>query len=992
MAEQTLKPKAILFCLLATSCFAQKVNFQGLHVEKKPGASTGPAVIEVDGKTKKLAQHALQAWPVMNAQNALVLVESRDKKAPVESHLRFYEGTTRKYRDLGPVGLSSAEISEHKLSNGAWAFVLSGAIGGQPTIVVSGIHAVHGFIPASRDAQIQSDDLKYSTTSGAQKSVPLDLLLAEKTDTIYQPSDSPVKYVQFESDGTAVLGGTDNNYHAGKWRTDGESMTVFDENKQPLVWPRNSLKPVSGIPAETRLNVRLLEPLGSAKAKTGDPVHAVLISPGTIHNDILLPQGSQFNGKLVQAHGVNWGVRHETAALTVDFDSIKLPDGTTLEAHTRLDAVENSRETVKNGTVQGVRATGTIGYSAESKIQSVAALDPVSYLFTATAATATLGFAEPEILYPAGTELLVSFTTPLITSKTYPRNVPEFPNDSADQQKLAQLVRNLPFRTATKGSNKPSDLTNLVFIGSPDGLRRAFKAAGWITVDTLTAASTFMTMKTVGGNEIYNQAPMSTLLLDERPPIVTLTKTTDTFSSRHHLRIFDPLVKYNDQIVLTSSSTQDIGIAFSRKQKTFIHVIDGYIDNERSKVVNDLEFTGCVEAMDLVPRPWVPQDAYNSTGDKLNTDGAIAVMRISSCTDPRTTPTTPAEKSNRFKRVTRDTVLSVKNDVYRGNLIYQGVSGGLWAHNYLTTHDQLKPESGAWRTTDASGSEFKGLGNVSPERQQPQGADAAESAAAKALEEQHKWDPPHYEIAIEGGYLNFPNKRQELTTVEAISQDALTNPNQQYPIYVTGLGNQFLSGWSVGVSLTLNTWKWFSNEFRYSYERGRYQYANIFTKPDTYLEEGTSGLATRQFEYNLVWNLRPKTSRWRPYIAGGPALLMTSLTDVTLKKPSGPFKLGLKNVGLIIAAFQAGNTPPLDGGGVFAIGLNYGAGIKYRLTPRFTIRADWKQTWSRNPQFVSESYTSQYFVDEGYNATITHTGTGNAFLQQRIALGFAFTF
>ncbi len=61
---------------------------------------------------------------------------------------------------------------------------------------------------------------------------------------------------------------------------------------------------------------------------------------------------------------------------------------------------------------------------------------------------------------------------------------------------------------------------------------------------------------------------------------------------------------------------------FSSKQKPFIHVIDQYIDNERSKVVNDLEFTGCVQAMELVPRPWAPQDAYNSTGDRLRTDGA----------------------------------------------------------------------------------------------------------------------------------------------------------------------------------------------------------------------------------------------------------------------------------------------------------------------------------------------------------------------------------
>ena len=155
----------------------------------------------------------------------------------------------------------------------------------------------------------------------------------------------------------------------------------------------------------------------------------------------------------------------------------------------------------------------------------------------------------------------------------------------------------------TAGSNKPSDLTNLVFLGTADAVRRAFEAADWVPTDQLTAHSTFTTMRTLGGNQSYKQAPMSVLLLDERAPIFTLTKTTNTFNSRHHIRIFNPNANFAGVPALTASSTQDIGIAFSGKQKTFIHVIDQHIDNERSKVVNDLELTGCVEAAELIPRP-----------------------------------------------------------------------------------------------------------------------------------------------------------------------------------------------------------------------------------------------------------------------------------------------------------------------------------------------------------------------------------------------------
>ncbi len=976
----------------------QQAIFSDIHVDKKPGQEVGVAVVTIAGKPKQLTHHALEAWPIMNGQNALVLVSATNKKAPGEHHLRFYEGATRKFRDLGVIPLSSAELQQGKQTDGDWVFVLSGVVSGRAVIVAAGMNGVHGLLEGASGAKLQDDSITFTTASGQIKTLPVKALLATDMTAIYEVNASNgggVRYVQFLRDGTAVEEEANGQFHTSKWRTDGERMILTEPEGSEREWLQTALTPVKGVPASTRLAVRLLEPLASESVKAGDPVNAVLMSPATIDNAILIPQGSEFSGMITQAHGVGWAIKHETAALTLEFDKLKLPDGTSLAIHTQLYQVENSREDVNNkGKIQGIRSTGTPGHSAESKIASVAALDPVSYLFTATAATATLGFAEPEILYPAGTEMLIQLTAPLITSKTYPRAVPEFSGSAAEQKQLAQLIRNLPFRTATKAGNKPSDLTNLAFIGSPEALRRAFKAAGWIAVDTLTAGSTFMTIKTVGGNQVYNQAPMSTLLLDERPPIFTLTKTTDTFSSRHHLRVFDPLMKYEGETVLTSSSTQDIGIAFSSKQKTFIHVIDEYIDNERSKVVNDLEFTGCVEAMDRIPRPWVPRDAYNSTGDRLRTDGAIAVMRISDCRNPRTTPDGQPERPNRLKRVTRDTVLTLRNDVIRGNVGYQGVTGILWVRKYFATKDQLKPQEGAWRKTDQSGTQFNGVGNIPRERQSSESitpantaSDEAAERSAQALVKAHRWDPPRYEIGVQGGYLSYPVLRTEADLITVIPDDG--NPNGTYQ---TSLGNAFRGGWTASVYAALNTWNHFSNLFSYTYEHGQYEYLSYYTLPEPEIILGYSSLVTRQFDYNLLWNLRPRKSRWAPYIAGGPSLILTALGNAPVKKAAGPFKLGLQNVGLLLAAFDFGSTPPLNGGGVFSVGLQYGAGIKYRVHPRITVSVDFRETWSKNPQFLSDSYTNGYFGGEGYRVTNERMGLDKPYQQQRVSGGFAFTF
>ncbi len=209
-------------------------------------------------------------------------------------------------------------------------------------------------------------------------------------------------------------------------------------------------------------------------------------------------------------------------------------------------------------------------------------------------------------------------------------------------ERFEAIVQGLSYRTRTQGTNKPSDSTNLIFIGSPTAVRRAFEAAGWSGADVLDAASTFRTLKTISGNQSYSQAPMSTLLLDERPPLFTLQKSTNTFSSRHHVRVFATDETFDRRTILTGSSTQDIAIAFSSRQKTFIHVIDPDIDNERSKVTNDLLLTGCVDSVELIQRPWVPRDAYNSTGDRLVTDGDAAVFDFNDCLSPHTTPSTAA--------------------------------------------------------------------------------------------------------------------------------------------------------------------------------------------------------------------------------------------------------------------------------------------------------------------------------------------------------------
>jgi hypothetical protein len=103
-------------------------------------------------------------------------------------------------------------------------------------------------------------------------------------------------------------------------------------------------------------------------------------------------------------------------------------------------------------------------------------------------------------------------------------------------------------------------------------------------------------------------------------------KGNNTFASRHHLRIYLRPDSFEGKPVWVCSSTQDTGIEFSDRDRTFIHKVDSEIDRERAKVVTDLVFTGLVKSVAIVERPEVPTALENATGDTLKTDGSMAVL------------------------------------------------------------------------------------------------------------------------------------------------------------------------------------------------------------------------------------------------------------------------------------------------------------------------------------------------------------------------------
>jgi opacity protein-like surface antigen len=746
----------------------------------------------------------------------------------------------------------------------------------------------------------------------------------------------------------------------------------------------------------TKLEIRLQQPISSYATKKGSRVSGVLIAPLTEDGAMLLPLGTTVEGSVVEVRKVGLGVVHETARIQLQFDRVVLSDGEGVPLQCRLIEVENARESVDpKGRVQGIRSTGTLSNRASGLIGSLAFGDPIAAIFTTAASASVLRFSEPEISLPVGTELIAELTAPIQLPEVEPILVPPIATTPDEKKALFDLVEELPFRTYTDKSHIPSDITNLIFIGSAGAVERAFAASDWVQVDSLTAESTYATIRSVAENQGYKSAPMSTLLLGGQAPEYAYAKTLNTFSKRHHLRIWASSLPWEGQTVWTSSSTHDTGIGFSKKNKTFIHLIDTHIDNERNKVVNDLIFTGCVSNVQLVARSWIPKDAKNGTGEDLITDGRIAVLQLNDCRGSQPTNqlagTTLPVHGNRADRVSRQTVLTLKNNILRDNVGVMAYSGIRTGVSELKKKDTPRPQ----RSMDIEGDEYTIQEKANRRTDYTSSSAAIASSTPDTIDAADRWKPPTIEIGFRASWLGYTGGNGGGI---GFILDSINPPGEQV---VIALGNSLHNGWNLGGTVTIDSQKYFSQEFSYNRSFSTFKMGLSVVDNDTTsgtvesaFAFNTAGLLTSQVAYNFLIHTRPKTSRLRPYFAVGPALQLMHLDEAPIKKAPSYWRLGLSNIGLLSAAYNFGSTPPLEGGGIFQVGFNYGGGVRYRLTPRWMIRMDYRETLTSQPDFWTKSVKNIISGVELDNATMTFVGPTfqGAMRQQRVGGGVSFTF
>ncbi len=419
------------------------------------------------------------------------------------------------------------------------------------------------------------------------------------------------------------------------------------------------------VPAGQILEVRLLETTSSRSSRVGQRVRAVLIAPVIVDGNVTVPAGALVEGHVSTVVKFGFGVKNSHARIGYRFDSLRLESGKTAPLDAQLIRVDGAREHVDEiGQVHGISPVVSVSSALAFYAWRLVMMEPV--VGTAVWGTKFIlaPAPDPEVTLPTGTELLLrTQVTADVPAEEPSTAVPAIP--SGDLRQFSLIAGGMREGRIRRKSGELGDRLNLLFAGSRQELESAFGATGWIGAEhrsPITFMKTYFSIEKREGRPTAAVAPMT---LNGRRPDLVFQKSLNTFSRRHHLRVWQTDYAIDGSPVWVASATEDVSVSFSKDSKRWVHDIDAEIDNERAKVLNDLMFTGCVSGVGLVMG--IPVD-----DPSIQTDGRLGVVRFDSCGDPRQMPIAPKnqEKDNIFVRG----FTSLARDMSRTNAMTLGLA------------------------------------------------------------------------------------------------------------------------------------------------------------------------------------------------------------------------------------------------------------------------------------------------------------------------------
>jgi len=432
------------------------------------------------------------------------------------------------------------------------------------------------------------------------------------------------------------------------------------------------------VPKGATLHVRLDNAVGSFASRPGSAVRAIVVAPLKSGDVTVFPAGSEISGIVKSVQRVGLGVVHETAALKLEFSTIAAPGAPPVTLASRVTAVDTGREEVlPSGVIREVRTTASLGNRAAHLIRTFVLWDVHAQIAAWAVKSLLMQVSEPEIYLPRGTELTLTLSGPVRAPAVPAEDDGPRPLTDEERSLLEPMLAELPTRTETPVKDRPSDLLNLMFVGSREEIAAAFRAAGWTEARRSTLRTNFSGAFAFVAGHGDRDAPMSQLVVNDAPSDMAWQKGFNDLSKRHHIRLWKQDATWNGRQVWIGAATRDVDYAYFRPGRMISHKVARQVDHERDKIVDDLAFTSCVDVADWWDRPDVPRFARNATGDAMETDGRLGVVRLNACTEPRQFASgddLPVHGGT-WQLMLRRQILNARSDLIRHNMYWRSYEG-----------------------------------------------------------------------------------------------------------------------------------------------------------------------------------------------------------------------------------------------------------------------------------------------------------------------------
>lgn len=391
--------------------------------------------------------------------------------------------------------------------------------------------------------------------------------------------------------------------------------------------PSAALSSVAGgvrtntIPSGTEIFLQLRTPVSTTSSHFDEAVEAATERAVWVNDRVAIPVGTVLSGRI--AHLIPSSSPTDRAKILLKFNTLKLPGEPAVPLDCHVSDVDNAREKVlADGTIQGVLASElpvTLLNSAIAKMQKKTAGSQQGQ----TAGGTWFGSPDTSINYPVGTEFSVVLDKPLeISGQFQPEFARQIP--ATLEESVMQVLSQAPRRVKSKKGNEGGPV-NLVLVGNRQEIIATFGKAGWTAAKDQDANSLWQTFEAVIKGKGYDAAPMSILYLYGRQEDMAFEKMLNTFTHRHHLRIWKaPAAAADGRPMWLVVADHDNG--FDIRPGVISHSVDPHVDLERAKVGADLGMTGQVSAEQLVSISNPAQSGLTATGGKWESDGRILVV------------------------------------------------------------------------------------------------------------------------------------------------------------------------------------------------------------------------------------------------------------------------------------------------------------------------------------------------------------------------------